>query len=71
MIILYILWLLVSLFFFVDDINHIYKLMYIQKAYEYTEGFILLVLYGFLTLVWASNIYTYTPKVFLLLQTLT
>ena len=67
MLLYYIIWLLISLFFFISDILHIYKLMYQQKAYEYTEGFISLVLYGFLTFYWASQIYHYTP---LLLQTL-
>lgn len=67
MLILYILWLLISLFFFISDILYIYKLMYQQKAYEYIEGFILLVLYGFLTLYWAHNVYIYTP---LILQTI-
>ena len=70
MLLYYILWLLISLFFFISDIIHIYKLMYIQKAYEYTEGFISLVLYGFLTIYWSSQIYAYTPKVLFLLQTL-
>ena len=70
MLILYIVWLLISLFFFISDILHIYKLMYQQKAYEYTEGFISLVLYGFLILYWSSQIYFYAPKVFLLIQTL-
>lgn len=66
MLLYYIIWLLISIFFFISDILHIYKLMYQQKAYEYTEDFISLVLYGFLTLYWASQIYHYTP---LLLQT--
>lgn len=67
MLLYYIIWLLISLFFFISDILHIYKLMYQQKAYEYTEGFISLVLYGLLTLYWACQIYYYTP---LLLQTI-
>ena len=67
MLLYYIIWLLISLFFFISDILQIYKLMCQQKAYEYTEGFISLVLYGLLTLYWASQIYYYTP---LLLQTI-
>lgn len=63
----YTIWLLIFLFFFIFDITRIYKLMYTQKAYESTEGFISLVLYGFLTLYWAHQICVYTP---LLLQTL-
>lgn len=67
MLLYYIIILLASIFFFVSDILHIYKLIYQQKAYKYTEGFISLVLYGFLILYWASQIYYYTP---LILQTL-
>lgn len=67
MLLYYIIWLLISLFFFISDILHIYKLVYQQKAYEYTKGFISLVLYGLLALYWASQIYHFTP---LLLQTL-
>lgn len=67
MLLYYIIWLLISLFFFISDILHIYKLMCQQKAYEYTEGFISLVLYWFLTLYWASQIYHYTP---IILQTI-
>ena len=70
MLLYYILWLLISLFFFTSDIIHIYKLMYLQKAYEYAEGFISLVLYGFLNLYWASQIYIYTPKVLSYIQTI-
>lgn len=67
MLLYYIIWLLISLFFFISDILHIYKLIYQQKSYKYTEGFISLVLYGFLTLYWASQIYHFTP---ILLQTI-
>ena len=67
MLLYYIIWLLISLLFFISDILHIYKLMYQQKAHEYTEGFISLVLYGLLTLYWSSQIYHFTP---ILLQTI-